>query len=218
MYVCCVFFIALIVFVFDLYCYLACMYSHVDKSEGTLSAAELQKGRGGYNDVQFGKKHYDESGRHQIYQQHNRSSRQYNSRTPDANGAFDEEETFFQTKTSRSHDRKPQMNTVLLYDTQSSGSKSSKKQSGANKTISSYLPKKAATVAEKKRAVSAGRLRKKADSGGALQHPGASRSSALDHMFGDQVIEELDLAMQAGGGARSSSGQQRPRERHSSSR
>jgi len=93
----------------------------------------------------------------------------------------------------RGHNGNPKINTILLYSNTSGLKKGNKKTTCANRTTSSYLPKK--TVTEKKRAASAGRLRKKIDAG---RGGDPERNRALGRMFGDHVIEELDLAMQTG--------------------
>jgi hypothetical protein len=146
--------------------------------------------------------------RNQAHQKQKGSSRHPNFMSPGDDGAFDEDQTFPQTKTKNSthlQERNPKMNTILLYNNNNntSGSKSNKKPSGANKTISNYLPKKVTSAnSEKKRAASAGRLRggKRGDSssgsGAPLLRQEGGRHAALDHMFGDRVLEELDLAMQ----------------------
>lgn len=166
---------------------------HIDQSEGTPSATEEYEGN---NEMQFVSHashdhshekldHFGDCERnHQASHQHNVKSRPHSFRT--------EDETFPPTKTSQLYNGNPKMNTILLYNNISAGTKRGK--FAANKTISNYFPKNMTSV-EKKRAVSAGKQRKKSD----INALRPERNRALDHMFGDHVIEELDLAMQQGG-------------------
>lgn len=114
----------------------------------------------------------------------------------------------FSSKAINLQSANPKFNTILLYNDNNPAclKKGSKKFSGTNNTVSSYLPKRTNASTEKKRAVSAGRLRKKVFPG---RGEASGRNKALGRMFGDQVIEELDLAIGAGRGARSGPTRQR---------
>lgn len=126
---------------------------------------------------------------HQYIGRSSRPSRLNKAGVSSRNGEY-QEEAFRPARSHNSFKKKPKSSTIILYGDSSSGTKTVKKAAEAtNKTFSHFLPKK---VCEKKRAVSAGRLRKNTESGN------LERKEVLNYMLGDHVIDELDLAMQTG--------------------
>lgn len=92
---------------------------------------------------------------------------------------------------SRPRDKHFKMNTILLFN-KSANSNMDKKSARVANSEAHNCPPKSSSL-EKKRAVSAGRTRNGARSAGSQ----LQSNKALEYMYSDQVIEELDLAMQA---------------------
>jgi hypothetical protein len=193
------------------------LLSHHDQSERTASnaTAGLENSHGhhgmsfGSTDPGFNYQDLPKDSYHQQYdvnhasksfkQQSSRSSKEHY----DENGKFD---NTYPTTNVHSH---PKMSSILLYNSssnnQKSASKGTKKSSGQSKMTSNapVSSQRKASSSERKRTVSAGRMRRKGDSGPLVPE----RTRALDRMFGDHVIEELDLALQVGKGTNRNSRQ-----------